>query len=770
MGKGTWRTRVRFVVASLTTGLLLAGLLGTSGAAAHPHPLDHEEATGLGVRVNAPSELADFFPAVQWGGTAEVDDQTAKLVYAGTGCTPASYAPVATEIRGNIALVDARASQTNPADQCPAFTFLQKARSAQHAGAIGFVQIPGEGEEPRTNATAVSADVPALEVHRNDLTLAVRDAVIAGTAVEATLTFIGAVPEVRLSDVPCENGHADVFECDGVDLLSFVPAAEIDSAGISDIWGWTDPETGDEYVMMGKTNGTAFFRVTDPLDPVYLGALPNPAVLEEVWHDIKVYKDHAFIVSESEPHGMTVFDLTRLRDVNEAQEWDADAFYRLNVAAHNVAINEDTGFAYIVGGNEGIVAPDQCLSGLHMVDISTPTEPTFAGCYLEEGGPGTAARVVGGPVAENSPAAYVHDAQCVIYDGPDERYAGREICFNFAETKVVIADVTDKLNPVTVGVTDYPNVGYTHQGWLTEDHAYLIANDELDETTHEINTRTLVFDVRDLENPKLHFEHFHDTISPDHNAYVHEGIVYQSNYSSGLRVLDASRVAEGTLEPIGFFDTFPAHSDPTFDGTWSNYPFFESGTIAVSGRAEGLFLLRLAEEEPTGVAVELACANCPVEIRAGESETARLVVSNVGDVDDTYTVSIADLPEGWSATADPVEVAVASGEDAEVAVEIDVPRREKKGTSSFTVTVTSSVDPDVSASAEVEVAVRKGRPSDRGRPSDAGSSGADSGLLVADASSDGGAAGGAPPVSTAAILALGVSVLVVTAVRRRLTR
>ena len=606
------------VLASLTIVILLVLGLATH-AAAHPglhhkkkntevlyhplaHPGDEHMTGGLVVKVNSPAELAGEFAAVQWADTPEVADETAELVYAGTGCTPASYAPVAAEISGNIALVDSRQSATNPADQCPASTFLQKVRSAQHAGAIGFVQIPAEGEEPRINATAVSADIPALEIWRTDGALAVRDAVIAGTGVNATLTNTQE-PLQAMSDLPCEDGMAGPFTCEGVDLLSFMPQEEFNGAGVSDLWGWTDPDTGDEYVIMGKTNGVAFFRVTDPTAPTYLGELPNPAVRQEIWHDIKVYENHAFIVSESEPHGMTVFDLTRLRDVTEAQQWDRDTFYPLSSAAHNVVINEDSGFAYIVGGNSTLVVPDQCLSGLHMVDIRDPKNPTFAGCYSAEGGPGTAARTVGDPVQEHSPAAYVHDTDCVIYEGPDERYTGREICFNSAENKLVVADVTDKANPVTVGVTDYPNVSYAHQGSLTEDHAYLLANDELDETTHGTNTRTIVFDLSDLEDPKVHFEHLHETRSIDHNNYVHDGLVYQSNYTSGLRVLDVGAIgdtADPRLEPVGFFDTYPWHSDPTFDGTWSNYPYFESGTIAVSGIGEGLFLLRLAGNDDGG--------------------------------------------------------------------------------------------------------------------------------------------------------------------------
>jgi hypothetical protein len=704
--------------------------LATSASAHHPELLkqgkDHATA-GLGVQVNSPAELADFHPGVHWGDTGEIDSQTAELVYAGSGCTPASYTDIADEIQGNIALVDDGASETNENDICPRYTFAQKVQSAEQAGAIGFVQITTEGTEPTGNATAVTAEIPALELNWTPEAVAMRDAVIAGTPVEATLT-LPPLPD-RLTDIPCQNGIAGPFECDGIDLMAFIPAPEFNGAGQSDLWGWTDPETSDEYVLMGKTNGVAFFRVTDPTNPVYLGELPNEAAVQAIWHDMKVYDNHAFIVSESEPHGMTVFDLTRLRGVEEAQTWDQDAFYRLYSAAHNIAINTETGFAYIVGGNGGGVATDQCMSGLHIVDISTPKDPTFAGCYLEEGGPGTAARTVDsvafgenfGPAGEVSPAAYVHDTECVVYEGPDERYSGHEICFNAAENKLVIADVTDKLVPVTLGVTDYPNVSYAHQGSLTEDHRFLLANDELDEQTHGTNTRTIVMDVTDLENPTVHFEYMHDTISIDHNNYVHEGRVYQSNYTSGLRVLDTEFIGDPDnprLEPVAFFDTYPAHSDPTFNGTWSNYPFFESGTIAVSGIDEGLFLLRLSEDADTVErGVELACGNCPVEIRPGEtSGRADLTVRNVGNVDDSYGLAVDDLPEGWSATVIPADISVAAGDADTAEVRIDLPRGVRKGSYSLTVSGTSVADPQASDSEEIVVEVGSARgPRPRGR-------------------------------------------------------
>ncbi len=105
-------------------------------------------------------------------------------------------------------------------------------------------------------------------------------------------------------------------------------------------------------------------------------------------------------------------------------------------------------------------------------------------------------------------------------------------------------------------------------------------------------TTTLIFDVSDLDAPKFVKAHNHKTASIDHNMYVKNGLVYQSNYSAGLRILDTRNAAKGSLREVGFFDSFPEHDEPEFVGTWSNYPYFPSGTIAFSGIDEGLFLVR----------------------------------------------------------------------------------------------------------------------------------------------------------------------------------
>ena len=116
-----------------------------------------------------------------------------------------------------------------------------------------------------------------------------------------------AFPEpAAQGETPCRGGSAGGYPCKDVDLLSFMPLSEIGGEGGAqgaDIWGWTDPENGREYAVMALSTGTSFVDITNPTDPVYLGLLPTQSV-PSPWRDVKVYKNHAFIVSEAASHGM----------------------------------------------------------------------------------------------------------------------------------------------------------------------------------------------------------------------------------------------------------------------------------------------------------------------------------------------------------------------------------------------------------------------------------------------------------------------------------
>jgi choice-of-anchor B domain-containing protein len=412
----------------------------------------------------------------------------------------------------------------------------------------------------------------------------------------------GELPTEPLSGVACEGGLAGPFPCDAIDLESYLPRTSLTMEGdepaeLNDIWGWTDPATGRDYALVGKTSGTSFVDVTDDRAPVYLGDLPSHQPVEtifNVWRDIKVYKNHAYIGSEEPAHGLQVFDLTQLRGKTAPQQWSETAHYSFQVGgvaevasidptrlvtgdnSHNIAINEESGFLYAVGTST-------CGGGgPHVVNIQDPARPQFAGCVSEDG--------------------YTHDTQCVNYreGDPDPDFAGREICFNANEDTLTIVDVTDKQNPVQLARMPYDTAAYTHQGWLTEDRTRFLLDDELDEQEGgEPRTKTYVIDVENLRNPALVNAHAGESESIDHNQYVKGDRTFQSNYRSGLRVLDVSQAGAGTLDEVGFFDVYPADDEPEFNGTWSNYPYFADGKVIVSGIEQGLFVVCTERDRPT---------------------------------------------------------------------------------------------------------------------------------------------------------------------------
>ena len=138
------------------------------------------------------------------------------------------------------------------------------------------------------------------------------------------------------------------FPCNNYDLLLHMPLYTFNSTKGNDSWGWVDSTTNKEYAIMGVYDGTVFVDITDTEKPVYLGKLPT-ATSNSDWRDVKVYKNHAYIVSEATNHGMQVFDLTRLRDVaNPPATFTSDTRFTEFGSAHNIVINEDTGYAYPV--------------------------------------------------------------------------------------------------------------------------------------------------------------------------------------------------------------------------------------------------------------------------------------------------------------------------------------------------------------------------------------------------------------------------------------
>jgi hypothetical protein len=156
-------------------------------------------------------------------------------------------------------------------------------------------------------------------------------------------------------------------------------------------------------------------------------------------------------------------------------------------------------------------------------------------------------------------------------------------------------DVTNKNNPTQLSRTTYAQDGYTHQGWLSTDQAYFVFGDETDERSVGFNTRTLVMDVMSLTNPSLAGSYFSNNKAVDHNLYILGDYIYQANFRAGMRVLQANDYSDPStgFTEVAYFDIYPSDDNANFNGAWTAYPYLPSGTVIISGKEQGILMVRV---------------------------------------------------------------------------------------------------------------------------------------------------------------------------------
>ena len=366
---------------------------------------------------------------------------------------------------------------------------------------------------------------------------------------------------------------AQPYASSGIEFLSEIPPSgfgtPLATAGSSN-WGYTSP-SGREYVIQGLNNKTAFVEITNPAAPVVVGTISHPT---SIWNEMKVKGTYCYNVNET-GGGMQVIDLSNI---------DAASGTRVSLVrsitsnglttAHTVTVNPDSNYVYLNGSN--VTGSGGTLVAFSLAD---PANPVLAGIWT------------GGP--------YVHDSQVVTYtSGP---YAGREIAYaSCGGAGLYVVDVTDKGNMTVLASRTYAGLQYCHQAWLSEDRQFLYMNDELDGPAQGVPSGlTRVFNVADPANPTL-VSTFSSAVpgAIDHNLYIRGTRQFQSNYTSGLRVFDMSANAQSPTE-IAWIDTYPESDAAIYQGVWNNYPYFPSGTIAISDINRGMIVVRVNLDQLT---------------------------------------------------------------------------------------------------------------------------------------------------------------------------
>ena len=444
---------------------------------------------------------------------------------------------------------------------------------------------------------------------------------------------------------PCTGGMAGDLACEAVDLLAHFSFEDVSAAPASatDVWGFVDLNTGREYAIVGYDIGTAVVDVTDSTNPLEVGFVDGQPAF---WRDIKVYqlfdaaserwRSYAYVTTDGSTDGLFVIDMSDLPHAIRKTNYTSDF-----AAAHNVYA---TGTDYSTGVALTANAPSLAISGSSLgggqfraYSLQNPASPSF--------------------VAGASTFDYMHDASSlIITDSRKDTQCDNEgewcqVLLDFNETTVDVWDITNASTPVRLSRTPYTNAAYVHSGWWSEDRQHVFVHDEQDEQIFGLNTTVRVFSIADLRNPQLVGEWSGPTRAIDHNGFVRGNRYYISNYARGLTVLDITDPANPVT--VGSLDTYPFSDTSSFVGAWGTYPFYFSGTIAISDIDTGLYLARDRSIEVPQGRFSFAGPSYATE----EGQAAQLVVRRSGGSDGSVSVGF----EVVHATADSADYQLQTG-------------------------------------------------------------------------------------------------------------
>lgn len=380
-----------------------------------------------------------------------------------------------------------------------------------------------------------------------------------GAVVISSLLF----PTILAALQPCERGKAGRYPCRAIDLASFIPIGDLSNAPdevAGDVLGWRHEASGRELAFLGLRSRVSIVEVTDPESPVIIGDYARDS---EGLSSMAIFEDHLYGLVGAR---LDIFDLTRL--LTASGPLAPDASVALHSHGFRLSINPETGFAYVIG-------IDALGSNIVALDLNVdPENPQQVMVW-------------------NPTSPWPQSLECVLYHGPDQRFAGHEICFAGAGfSYLAIYDVTDKAHPVVLSSTRYKHSNSPWDTALTEDHRFLLLADSHDEHLPGGNTRTFLWNLSSLTAPVYFKSYDGPTRARDLELEVRGSYAYLANAASGLRILDLRQIGnkKSRVREAAYFDVEPGVSNTSWFGAWSA-DVLPSGTVLVGSTRQGLFVL-----------------------------------------------------------------------------------------------------------------------------------------------------------------------------------
>jgi choice-of-anchor B domain-containing protein len=275
--------------------------------------------------------------------------------------------------------------------------------------------------------------------------------------------------------------------------------------------------------------------------------------------------------------------------------------------AHTISIDTLKGFAYCEGS--GVSAQP-----VRILSLANPESPAFAGSF----GPTT---------GQSIHDMYARNDTVFVAEGWNASSQGSWSVWNCA----------NKSSPALITRIFFPNAGYLHSTWPSDDRNLLLTTEEI-----PAGKTMKVWDISNLSNIQLRGQYLGAAQIP-HNVYVKGNFVFVSHYEAGVTVVDISN-PNAPVE-IARYDTYPASDSAKYRGCWSAYPYTANGFVYASNLDGWLFVLRFGQNNVPAITP-------PGTINTAEGTTTAIHISS-SDADsvDTPDLQLANAP-AWAVLYD----------------------------------------------------------------------------------------------------------------------
>ena len=333
-----------------------------------------------------------------------------------------------------------------------------------------------------------------------------------------------------------------------------------DGRKYSGCWGYTHPQTNEEFAILGSCIGTHFINITNPGTPTVSAFVPGRP--SSSWREIKTYQNYCYVISDDpSPNRFQIIDISSLPNSVSLVYDGTDLFER----AHTLFVEGDKLYVASITSTAGA-----SYSSMNVYSLQNPLQPVLLRKLNQDY-----------PFIPGVHDMFVVNDTVYASCGPLGLYI-----FKYDEQQNKFSQLGS--------FTAYENPTANHSSWISKDKKHLVFCDEIYASPAKL------INIENLSNISLAATFIPGAGALPHNPYVVDDLAVIASYQDGINIYNISDPT--FVFHAGAYDTYPAgglntgnYGTDDLKGCWGAYPFFPSGKVIASDITNGLFVFDITE-------------------------------------------------------------------------------------------------------------------------------------------------------------------------------